>query len=110
MLLASHGENFGIAIAESLSQGKPVLITNKVNIYKDILNHKAGIVSSNTTSSFSKKLLQFESINIKKLNKMSKFASKCFKENFDISSDENSLGSLLKKELNNKSILYINQI
>ena len=107
MLLASHGENFGIAIAESLSQGKPVLITNKVNIYKNILNHNAGIVSSNTTSSFSKKLLQFENINIKKLNKMSKYASICFKENFDVSSNENSLGFLLKKELNKKELPII---
>ena len=33
MVLASRGENFGVALVESLSCSKPVLTTNKVNIY-----------------------------------------------------------------------------
>jgi len=37
MVLPSHGENFGVALVESLSCSKPVLTTNKVNIYKEIL-------------------------------------------------------------------------
>jgi glycosyltransferase involved in cell wall biosynthesis len=38
-LLPSHQENFGIAIVEAMACGKPVLISNKVNIWKEI---KAG--------------------------------------------------------------------
>ena len=34
--LTSHQENFGIAIAEALAAGTPVLISNKVNIYREI--------------------------------------------------------------------------
>ena len=100
MLLASHGENFGVSIAESLSLGKPVLITDKVNIAKDILNYNAGLVSSNTVNSFSKKLNKFEQINKKQLIKISKNALKCFRDNYNLSSNKNSLGQLLKKELN----------
>jgi len=103
MLLASHGENFGISIAESLSQSKPVLITNKVNIYKNIAKYKAGLVSSNNISSFSKKLLKFQELNLIEQNKMSKNALKCFKDNFDISSHTNSLANLLKKEFAKKN-------
>ena len=35
--LASNGENFGISSVEALSCSKPVITTNKVNIYKSIL-------------------------------------------------------------------------
>ena len=45
MVLASHGENFGVSLVESLSLGKPVLTTNKVNIHKEILRDKAGFIS-----------------------------------------------------------------
>ena len=102
-ILPSHGENFGISVAESLSQSKPVLISNKVNIFKTIDKYKAGLVSSNTTLSFSKKLLQFEKLGIKELDKMSNNASKCFKDNFDISSNNNSLSNFLIKEFNKKN-------
>jgi len=101
-ILASHGENFGISIAESLSQSKPVLISNKVNIFKTIDRYKAGLIASDTTLSFSKKLLQFEKLGIRELNKMSKNASKCFEDNFDVSSNTNSLSNFLIKEFNKK--------
>jgi glycosyltransferase involved in cell wall biosynthesis len=35
-ILPSHQENFGIAVAEALACCKPVIITNKVNIYREI--------------------------------------------------------------------------
>lgn len=43
-ILPSHQENFGIAIVEALACSKAVLISDKVNIYKEILNGKAGFV------------------------------------------------------------------
>lgn len=47
-VLPSHTENFGIAVAESLGCAKPVIITNKVNIYKQVEKFKAGLISSDT--------------------------------------------------------------
>lgn len=35
-VLPSHQENFGIAVAEALACGTPVLISNKVNIWREI--------------------------------------------------------------------------
>ena len=54
MVLSSHGENFGVSIVESLSCGKPVLITNKVNIFKIILSYQAGLVSNDNAKVFIK--------------------------------------------------------
>ena len=45
-ILPSHQENFGIAVVEALGCGKPVLITNKVNIYKEIKSGGGGIIES----------------------------------------------------------------
>jgi len=43
-ILPSHQENFGIAVVEALACAKPVLISNKVNIWREIQKYKAGIV------------------------------------------------------------------
>jgi glycosyltransferase involved in cell wall biosynthesis len=46
--LPSHQENFGIAVAESLGCGLPVLISDKVNIWREIEADGAGIVGPDT--------------------------------------------------------------
>ncbi len=43
-VLPSHQENFGIAVVEALACGKPVLISDKVNIWREIAADGAGSV------------------------------------------------------------------
>ncbi|MCP4991880.1 MAG: glycosyltransferase, partial [Colwellia sp.] len=45
-ILPSHQENFGIVVAEALSTSTPVLITNKVNIWREIESSGAGFVEN----------------------------------------------------------------
>ncbi len=47
-VLPSHQENFGIAVAEALACGRPVLISNQVNIWQAILEDKVGLVDEDT--------------------------------------------------------------
>lgn len=47
-ILPSHQENFGIAVVESLAAGRPVLSTNKVNIWKEIQDDGAGLIEDDT--------------------------------------------------------------
>jgi len=42
-VLPSHQENFGIVVAESLGCGVPVIISNKVNIWTEIVYDGAGL-------------------------------------------------------------------
>jgi glycosyltransferase involved in cell wall biosynthesis len=46
--LPSHQENFGIAVAEALSAGTPVLISSRVNIWREVEASGAGFVSEDT--------------------------------------------------------------
>jgi glycosyltransferase involved in cell wall biosynthesis len=44
-VLPSYTENFGIAIVEAMSYGTPVVISNKVNIWREIAEAGAGLVT-----------------------------------------------------------------
>lgn len=45
-VLPSHQENFGIAVAEALGCGLPVAISNKVNIWREVIGDGAGLVGN----------------------------------------------------------------
>jgi glycosyltransferase involved in cell wall biosynthesis len=47
-ILPSHQENFGIAVVEALACRKPVLISNQVNIWREINTSGAGFVAPDT--------------------------------------------------------------
>ena len=47
-VLPSHQENFGIAVAEALGCGRPVLISDKVNIWREVEEGNAGLVAADT--------------------------------------------------------------
>ncbi|CAN5399000.1 hypothetical protein BH10PSE1_BH10PSE1_26070 [soil metagenome] len=47
-ILSSHQENFGVAVAEALACRKPVLISDKVNIWREVAEANAGLVQADT--------------------------------------------------------------
>ncbi len=47
-ILPSHQENFGIAVAEALGCGLPVLLADKVNIAPEIAEDRAGLMELDT--------------------------------------------------------------
>jgi len=47
-VLPSHQENFGIVVVEALAAGRPVLISNQVNIWRDIAADSVGLVDDDT--------------------------------------------------------------
>ncbi len=49
-VLPSHQENFGIVVAEALACETPVLITDKVNIWREVASSGAGYVDNDTSA------------------------------------------------------------
>jgi glycosyltransferase involved in cell wall biosynthesis len=58
-VLPSHQENFGIAVVEALGCGRPVLISDKVNIWREISENGAGLVEEDSVEGTARLLARF---------------------------------------------------
>lgn len=92
-VLPSHQENFGIAVAEALACGCPVVISNKVNIWREIADGEAGIVADDTLEGTIDMLQQFLKLTEAQVADMRKKAYEVYRTHFTI---EQAAGSLLK--------------
>ncbi len=54
--LPSHSENFGVVVAEALGCGVPVAITDKVNIYREVIAEGAGWADSDDAAGVARTL------------------------------------------------------
>jgi glycosyltransferase involved in cell wall biosynthesis len=57
-VLPSYSENFGIAVAEAMAAGLPVVVSNQVGIHRDIQQARAGIVVPCDVASIAAALVQ----------------------------------------------------
>lgn len=94
--LPSHQENFGIVVAEALACGKPVLISNKVNIWREIQDDSAGFVDNDTVEGTVRNLLRWLSLQSDEYAVMSKRARACFETRFHIQRAAERLVEIIK--------------
>ena len=94
-VLPSHQENFGIVVAEALSAGLPVLITDKVNIHREVLAARAGLASADTREAFAGLLQQWQAMSPAEKETMRQNARQCFLQHFEITEAGRSLEALL---------------
>lgn len=83
-ILSSHQENFGIAVAEALACGVPVLITNKVNIWREIEAHNAGLVENDDLEGIRRLLERWLALGPAERTAMRRAARACFEKRYDI--------------------------
>ena len=82
--LPSHQENFGIAVVEALASSTPVLISNKVNIWREIKEGNAGIISEDNLHDTILMLKNWLSNSIMEKEQMNKNAYSVFDNKFTI--------------------------
>lgn len=99
--LPSHQENFGIAVAESLACGRPVIISDKVNIWREIADMGAGIVEPDTVQGTTSALERYLTLTPQQLSEMKAAARPAYERKFSVTSAAKELSDILT-HLNNK--------
>ncbi len=92
LILPSHQENFGLVVAEALSVGAPVLLSDQVNIAETVAVSGAGFVEPDTqmgTERLIDRWLQEGSA------AMRVAALKCFENHFDIQGSARELKNII---------------
>lgn len=96
-VLSSHQENFGIAVAEALGCGIPVLISDKVNIWREIEADGAGIVNPDTIAGTKESLKRWLALDENACQQMGLNAKRCFEERFTVEVMANSMIIAIQK-------------
>lgn len=94
-ILPSHQENFGIAVVEALACGLPVLISNKINIWREIQADGAGLVAEDNLDGTNSLLQKWQDLSAGEYQEMRRAASDCFAKRFDMALAPESLLRIL---------------
>lgn len=89
--LPSHQENFGLVVAEALSIGTPVLISDKVNIWREITAEGAGLAGPDTVEATTYVLKAFLSQTVREAEAMTSAARPCYEKYFSVDAAANDL-------------------
>ncbi|WP_269526536.1 glycosyltransferase [Coraliomargarita parva] len=84
LTLVSHQENFGLVVAEALAVGTPVLISDKVNIWREIQEGGAGLVEDDSLDGAMALLSKWQVIRGPERQAMRQKAQSVFHDHFDI--------------------------
>jgi glycosyltransferase involved in cell wall biosynthesis len=94
-VLPSHQENFGIVVAEALAAGTPVLISDKVNIWREVQSDNAGIAAEDTLEGTCKLLQSYSEMADESKSAMRQAARECFAQRFEIRKAAETLRTIL---------------
>ena len=84
MILPSHQENFGFVVAEAMACAAPVLVSDKVNIWREVQASSSGLVQPDTLDGTRNLIRSFYSLAKIDRDQMSQNARSAFLRYFDI--------------------------
>jgi glycosyltransferase involved in cell wall biosynthesis len=90
-VLPSHQENFGIVVAEALACATPVLISKKVNIWREVEQDGAGLVAEDNLPGTCSLLRTWLALSCNEKQHMKERARDCFLGRFEIKKSAESI-------------------
>ncbi len=98
-VLPSHQENFGISVVEALAVSVPVLISNRVNIWREIEADRAGYVESDDLAGTTRLLQRWIDTAPAEREMIRQNARRCFEQRFEINRAVDFLLQILNETL-----------
>ena len=95
-VLPSHQENFGIVVAEALACHIPVIISNKVNIWREIAADNAGIVANDDLAGTMAAMELWLELSAKERVDMGQRAAQTFLTRFEITTAAKNFHEVIK--------------
>jgi glycosyltransferase involved in cell wall biosynthesis len=84
MTLPSHQENFGVVVAEALACKVPVIISDQVNIWREVESCQTGFITKDTRSGIEQALLRWSRLSVTEQSSIRERCFPCFEQYFDI--------------------------
>lgn len=97
-VLPSHQENFGLSVAEALAHSLPVLISDRVNIWREVQADDAGYVENDDLPGTTRLLQRWLAASPATREMMKANAQRCFAERFEIGQAAESLLGILDEQ------------
>ena len=98
-VLPSHQENFGISVVEALAASVPVLVSNRVNIWREIEADRAGYVESDDLAGTTRLLQNWIGTAPAEREMVRQNARRSFEQRFEIDRAVDSLLQILNEPL-----------
>ena len=83
-ILPSHQENFGIAVADALACGTIPLISNQVNIARDVSSDGAGLVEPDTLQGTQALIERFFALSDQERAEIRQRAKECYQRRYSL--------------------------
>jgi glycosyltransferase involved in cell wall biosynthesis len=98
-VLPSHQENFGISVVEALAASVPVLVSNRVNIWREIEADRAGYVESDDLAGTTRLLQNWIGTAPAEREMVRQNARRCFEQRFEVDRAVDSVLQILNEPL-----------
>lgn len=99
LVLPSHQENFGIVVAEALGCGVPALVSDKVNIWREVEADGAGLVAPDDAAGTDALLARWLALDADARRAMSAAARACYERRFTARAMAQSLAAAIEPHL-----------
>jgi glycosyltransferase involved in cell wall biosynthesis len=103
LILPSHQENFGLVVVEALAVNTPVLLSNKVDIWREIIDAAAGWVEDDTEEGALSLLRRQCAATLHEKQSMRHWAKQCFDNHYRLEGSVQHLVSVVTKSVRENS-------